>query len=263
MASTGAGRETVQTKEKRAFRGVSGNALKLFAMALMLIDHTAIAFYPGPIPRGLYALMRFVARPAFPIFAFMIAVGARKTHDVKKYLLRLFVYALLSELPFDHAFGFAAPDQIVEFRYQNVFFTLFLGLLSVVCLRFFQKKTKLWPLPTAATLLACMAAGYYLRADYGEAGVLCIFLFYVAGELPERWQPTLWLPAAGVLTADLNLSRAPVLLFNESEAFAAAAVVALLFYNGERGVKLPKRAFYLFYPGHLLLLALLRIFLLR
>ena len=263
MAPTAAGRDIVPTKEKRAFRGLTGNALKLFAMAVMLIDHTAVAFYPAFFPKGVYAVMRLLARPAFPIFAFMIAVGARKTRDIKKYLLRLFVYALLSELPFDHAFGFAAPDQLVEFGYQNVFFTLFFGLLSVICLRFFQKKTKVWPLPAAAALLACMAAAYVLRADYGEVGVLCIFLFYLAGELPERWCPPVWFLAAGVLTADLNLFRAPVLLFNESEAFAVSSVVALLFYNGERGVKLPKRAFYLFYPGHLLLLALLRIFLLR
>ena len=95
----------------------------------MLIDHTAVAFYPALLTKGVYSLMRLIARPAFPIFAFFIAVGARKTHDIKKYLLRLFAYALLSEIPFDHAFGFAEADRLVDFRYQNVFFTLAIGMI--------------------------------------------------------------------------------------------------------------------------------------
>lgn len=257
------GQETVHTalfRNNGALRGLTGNALKLFAMAVMVIDHAAVAFYPALLSKGVYSLMRLVARPAFPIFAFMIAVGARKTSDIKKYLLRLFAYALLSEVPFDHAFGFASPNQLFEIRYQNVFFTLFLGLLAIICLRFFKSKTKLWPLPAAVALLACMAAAYVIRCDYGEAGVLCIFLFYIAGELPVTWQPPLWFLAAGVLTADLNFSRADILRFNPSEAFAVVSVFGFLLYNGERGVKLPKRAFYVFYPAHLLLIAAARYF---
>ena len=85
------------------FAGFTGNGLKLFAMAVMLIDHVAYAWEIDRVSGLAYLAMRIIGRFAFPIFAYMIAVGARHTHDIKKYLLRLFVFALVSEAPFDLA----------------------------------------------------------------------------------------------------------------------------------------------------------------
>ena len=113
--------------------GLNNLQLKIIAVVSMLIDHTADAlpvFHTASV-RPLYMLMRYAGRLAFPLFAFLLAVGAEKTHDKKKYLLRLGVFALLSEVPFDWAL-FGRP---VCWERQNVFFTLFLALLSIAVWR--------------------------------------------------------------------------------------------------------------------------------
>lgn len=69
----------------------------------------------------LYQVMRGIGRTAFPIFCFVLVEGLYHTHDVKRYLLRLFAFALVSEIPFD----LALSDRILEFGAQNVFLHCF------------------------------------------------------------------------------------------------------------------------------------------
>ena len=118
--------------------GLSGSTLKYIAIITMLIDHFGAAFfivftsfYAGTASFAqadiLYQVMRGIGRTAFPIFCFVLVEGLYHTHDVKRYLLRLFVFALVSEVPFDLAFS----DQILEFGAQNVFFTLLIGMLML------------------------------------------------------------------------------------------------------------------------------------
>ena len=115
-------------------RGLTGGALKWIALLSMLIDHFAAVFYVGSFlagaplfSRGLYYVLRCIGRLAFPLYAFLLAEGFRHTRSVEKYLLRLLLFGLLSEIPFDLAFR----RTWMHWDYQNVYFTLFLGLLAV------------------------------------------------------------------------------------------------------------------------------------
>ena len=109
-------------------RGLSGSALKGIALVSMLIDHFAAVFYMGSVvyagklfmPYSMYIALRLVGRLAFPLFTFLLAEGFRHTRSVEKYLLRLFLFGLLSEIPFDLAFR----RTWMSWDYQNVFFTL-------------------------------------------------------------------------------------------------------------------------------------------
>ena len=246
------------------FRGFTGNGLKLFAMAVMLIDHLAYAWHIDDVSLPVYSAMRLIGRFAFPIFAYMIAVGARHTHDIRKYLLRLFAFALVSELPFDLAFGFIGPGQWVESSHQNVFFTLFLGLLSLAALRWFQSRLGRWYMvPAVAVQLLCMLAAEFLHTDYAAAGVLSIFLFYVFADKKAAVR----LPgfALAILAAAVDFSAILYVLqtgnravaVNTTELFALMALPLILLHNGQRGTKMNKWVFYAFYPGHLLVLYLL------
>ena len=236
------------------FRGFTGNGLKLFAMAVMLIDHIAYAWDVFDVSNDVYFLMRVIGRFAFPIFAYMIAVGARHTHDIKKYLLRLFLFAVVSEVPFDLAFGFAGNGKWIESANQNVFFTLFLGLLSLAFLRFFRERLNRFSMvPATAVLLLLMLAANFLNTDYADVGVLSIFLFYVAADKKTAVRAPLFALAILVLSFDWHT------LINTTELFAIMALPLILLHNGQRGQKMNKWIFYAFYPGHLLLLYLLKL----
>ena len=117
-------------------KGFSGSTLKLIAIITMLIDHIGAAVIARLLIAGqgsellykIYYAMRAVGRVAFPIFCFLLVEGFFYTGSRKKYALRLFGFALLSEIPFDLAFS----GKILEFGYQNVFFTLLIGLLTIM-----------------------------------------------------------------------------------------------------------------------------------
>ena len=99
---------------------LDGTALKLIAMVSMVIDHVGAVFFPAA------AWMRMVGRLAMPLFSFCVAEGFAHTRDKKKYLLRMGVFALLSEVPFDLAFeGRVGPG------HQNIMLTFFLALLAL------------------------------------------------------------------------------------------------------------------------------------
>lgn len=116
--------------------------LKIIALTCMIIDHIGATVLDGPS----FSILRWIGRIAFPLYAFMIAEGCRYTRSREKYLLRLGLFALVSELPFDLAFwynpkaintsvdGYIAPT-ISFFDQTNVFFTLFFG---VACIHIYE-----------------------------------------------------------------------------------------------------------------------------
>ncbi|MCH5341052.1 MAG: conjugal transfer protein TraX [Acetatifactor sp.] len=127
------GQETSTSQEWEG--GISGSTVKLVGIITMLIDHFAAAvllryMYAGGWSDRMYALytiLRLVGRLGFPIFCFLLVEGFEKTRSKTKYALRLLLFALISEVPFDLAFS----AKVLEFGYQNVYFTLFLGLLAL------------------------------------------------------------------------------------------------------------------------------------
>lgn len=246
---------------KKERHGISGSTLKIIAIVTMLIDHIGAAVLgrqlvmqginelntadaaavarwisDNAVLYGSYTIMRMIGRVAFPIFCFLLIQGFLHTHDVKKYALRLFVFALVSELPFDLAF-----KGKIDFSYQNVFFTLLIGLLTMMAFRWVEERTE-WQKWLRVVLdivaLACgIVVAELLKTDYSGIGVVCIMALYifrkskvqqiVAGCVAFCWEIT-----------------API------------AFLPIAFYNGKRGLNI-KYFFYAFYPAHLLILYLI------
>lgn len=248
--------------------GISGSTLKLTALTAMLIDHTGAALLgrllmaSGFMDAALsgsqeeilswvmqnktlfltYLIMRMIGRIAFPIFCFLLVEGFQKTHDRRKYALRLGLFALISEIPFD----LAVNSQVLEFSWQNVFFTLFLGVVAMagydaVCRKQWclgeKANRAVRALLCAALLLLCCIAAQLLHTDYSAVGVICITVLYAF-----RNKKPLMI-AAGCIAFLWELT-------------APLAFLPIAFYNGKRGIRL-KYVFYLFYPVHLLLLYLI------
>ena len=198
--------------------------LKCIAIVSMALDHTGAVLYPSQI------WLRCLGRIAFPIFCFLIVEGFFHTHDVRRYMGRLGVFALISEIPYDLAFR-GVP---LEYAHQNVFFTLLIGIGMVVLL----ERNREWPVKAVILLLAMWLA-VLIRSDYNFRGVLLIFVFYIFHE--SRW---LAVTAGGFW----NFLYQGVI-----QKYGVLSVLPLALYNGERGRKM-KYIFYIFYPAHLLLL---------
>ncbi len=233
-------------QKKRPGKGYTGNGLKILAMITMFIDHSAAGFlwfyldshnmYSGGF-QNLYMVLRFIGRVAFPIYCFFIVEGFEKTSNLKKYMLRLLGFGVLSEVPFDYGlFGKWYPS------YQNVYFTLLLGLLALTIYRFMEEKVNNYILLIIGYVIIGGATGAIaelLHTDYGAIGVGIICLLYlfrkdrkkqcIVGAVSFLWE----------LTAPISF-------------------VFLYFYNGEKGRKIPKYLFYGFYPLHLAFIAVLR-----
>lgn len=238
--------------------GLTGSALKLIAIITMTIDHIGAAVIE---PRFLHAadteqmlqilsteagmklylfdlIIRGIGRLAFPIFCFLLVEGFCHTRDVKKYLRNLVIFALISEVPFDLAFY----DQAFFWGYQNIFFTLVIGLLTIMGIRQYHGNKAVQVLIT----LAGGTAAQLLVVDYGVMGVLIIVCFYVF-----RTNKKYKYISVGFLA---------VLESYDLFGIAALALLPIHRYNGERGTVRNKYAFYAYYPAHILILYLLGTF---
>jgi hypothetical protein len=233
---------------------LTGTQLKYIALFTMTLDHIGVVFFtPGYFD---YWLLRAIGRIAFPIFSFLLVEGFLHTSNYKKYFLRLFLFALLSEVPFDLALYRidSWADYRILFHHQNIFFTLTLGFLSMYLIERFYVSC---PLLSVSGIAAALFLAQTFHFDYGGFGILVILLFYGYRRF-YRWLPALFGYAFALLP-----------LFTSSDStrfFVVFSLFPLLFYSGQKGEfslanrQLPggKYFFYLYYPVHLLCLAFLR-----
>ena len=158
---------------------LSAAALHILAMALMLMDHLWATLLPAQ------EWLTCAGRVAFPIFAFMAVEGYFHTHDLKKYTLRLLLFALLSEIPFDLMYGGTWFYPV----HQNVIWTLLLGILGIHLMETVRKKQKmaLYLLVSALVVVAGAVLGTLGMVDYYGAGVLTVFIFYFFHGHGRKW----------------------------------------------------------------------------
>lgn len=251
----------------KGWRILSGSTLKMIAVVSMLIDH----FAAGILGRYLsmngandldwgdmsayeqwmeqngalmktYEIMRDIGRVAFPIYCFLLVEGFMHTKNQVKYALRLLLFAFISEVPFDLLF----QGKAFAFSYQNVFFTLFFGMLAIMGMDWAANHNHtslvLKALLFCGSAGLCMAAADFMITDYGMYGVICIVVMYLFRNNKEL---------------QIAVSSCSFILFLQEMA-APYAYISIALYNGKRGWNL-KYFFYLFYPCHLLFLYLLSV----
>ena len=223
--------------------GLTGNQLKILACAAMFGDHAAKALQISGVPY--FLLSRVLGRIAFPLFAFLLVEGFLHTKNRARYLFRLLLFALLSEIPFN----LVIFKNLLHPEYQNTLWTLLLGLLLLICLERIESVREMraslsWFL--RILLIAGFSFGAWIfHADYSYRGIFCIAVFYLLRSVRPRSIAAFW--------ASIGLNIPAI---NNPGAFFS--MLPLHFYNGERGKLRLKYFFYLFYPLHLLLLLLLQ-----
>ena len=228
------------------FKVLSGSWLKLIAVVTMVIDHVAfvllkdstiILLQVGEKSLKLYTLMRLIGRLAFPIYAFLLVEGFLYTKDRRKYGWRLFLFALISEIPWN-------LEHAGTWRYssQNVFFTLFLGFLGLCVIESFMKAEGRKRIVFAGFLAGLLIVSVILKADYGCSGFGFILMMYLMRSAP-------------VYRAVIGSC------FLSSRWKAGLAFIPIALYNGKRGFikgRFTKVLFYAIYPAHILLLYWIR-----
>ncbi len=223
---------------------MSGFVLKVIAMLTMLIDHTgAILLINSPY----YMYFRMIGRLAFPIYCFLLVEGFYQTSNVKKYLKRLGIFALISEIPFDLAFA-NKTTSTGFLESQNVFFTLYIGLLVIYLMSLVPKKyptdiMKQNMINFGILVMGCFTSKL-LGTDYDILGVLLIVCFYL-------FRSNKLLLTVFVLLLNYGMS-------GSLQALATISMVFIWFYNGKKGQKINKYIFYAFYPLHILILVLIK-----
>lgn len=219
------------------------------AAVFMLIDHIGAVLIREDHPAGsllfiLYYACRLTGELSFPIFAFLLTEGFSHTHDLKKYLLRVGIFALLSEIPFD----LAMSGKLFDPHKQNILFTFFLCLLLLEGLKKIREGGKGIPeaLPNRLLFSICLAVfaglvSFFARFDYDFTGPVFVAILYLNAAEPV-----------------FRAAAASAWMFLYGEPTAFLAFLPLAGYNGEKG-KSGRYFFYLFYPLHLLLLWLIKI----
>lgn len=232
---------------------VSSFGLHVLAMAFMLCDHMWATLFPAA------EWLTCVGRLAYPIFAFMIAEGYAHTHDLRKYMLRLFFWAVVTEIPFNLMYG----ESVFYLVHQNVLWTFLISLLLIILIEKCRAKFK----PAVSLLLSALiavlgyAAGYAAMVDYYGEGVLMVLMFYFF-RTPNRKNRLLQLICMYILNVELlgGLCYTFTLFGYDFEfpqqGFAILSLIPIWLYSGRPGFH--SKAFryfcYAFYPVHMLLL---------
>lgn len=236
--------------------GFTSRWLHIFAMAFMLLDHMWATVLSD------YQWMTQVGRIAFPIFAFMTVEGYVHTSNFKKYMTRLLISAVISEIPFN----LMLSGSVVYPYHQNVLWTFLIGLSIIHINENVKKKGKWWlTLITAAgTTLLGYIIGMITFVDYNGGGILMMLVFYFFRE--RKWWNFI-IQFAALYYINVEMLQG---LYFDVEIFditfqvvqQGLALFAFLFiwaYNGKPGKK--SKAFqyfcYAFYPAHMLILWLI------
>ena len=231
--------------------------LHVMAMLLMLCDHLWGTVVPGN------DWLTCIGRISFPIFAFMIVEGYFRTKSLKKYVWRLLIFAVISEIPFNLAMG----SSIFYPIHQNVVWSFLIAIGLIWLNEKAKEKSKLWVriCTGIGTVLLGYIVGLLTMVDFYHAGILTVLVFYFFKE--RKWWCyvaeflCLWYINVELLGGfGYEIPLFGQMFFFQRQSFALLALIPIWLYRGKQGYhsKALQFVYYAFYPLHLLLLGILK-----
>lgn len=213
----------------------------MIAIVSMVFDHTGYILFKN------FSWMNYIGRLAFPIFAFQLTEGYSYTKNLKKYFLRLFIFAIISQIPY-MLFLSTFSNNI----HLNILFTLILGLLAITIYEKLNNKY----LGILLVILCCIFA-QFLFFDYGWFGIAIIFIFY------KFKSKKVLMNLFFILTTLINYFYEFLTSFRLEYIwiifYCSMAIIPINLYNGKKGKNI-KYLLYIFYPLHLIILYLVHIY---
>ena len=228
---------------------MSSFVIKIIAIITMCLDHISHVI---DMP-----VLNIIGRAAFPLFAFQLVIGYIHTKNIEKYVKRLLIFAIISQIPYSLLFQETGGG-------LNVFFTLALGIITMFI--FDQEKIK--PIYKALIIGVILIIAEVINVDYKALGVLLIFAIYViykdcikrTDTKNSYFENKLLLSTIMLMFSVsrfveyINMIKLETLIAYIGCTFLPTFI--MLMYNGKKGPSL-KYFFYLFYPVHLIILVLL------
>lgn len=233
-------------------------SLHIMAMVFMLCDHLW-----GTIIRG-NDWLTCIGRLTFPIYAFLLVEGYFHTKNLKKYVTRMFLFAVISEIPFN----LAMAGSIIYPFHQNVLWS-FLIAIGLIHWNEKGKEKQIWKRILIGITSICIGyiVGILTFVDYYNAGIMMVLTFYFFRG--KKWWNYLWqLICLWYINFEmLGGLQYEIVLFGQTYFFtrqglALLALIPIWLYRGKQGYhsKALQYGYYAFYPLHLLILGLLKIY---
>lgn len=236
---------------------ISASTLHILAMIFMLFDHLWATIIPGN------QWLTYLGRLAFPIFAFMIVEGYFHTSSLRRYALRLLLFALISEIPFNLMYS----SSLIYPYHQNVIWTLLLGLGLIHLNELTAKRRKMWLriLVGCITVIVGFLAGMLTMVDYYGVGVVTILTFYffrkrkwwcLLGQIVVLYYMNVEILSGFYFEVTIMGHTVPIV----QQGLALLALIPIWLYRGRKGYssKLFQYVCYGFYPVHMLVVYLVR-----
>lgn len=229
--------------------------LHILAMGFMLCDHLWGTIVPG------HDWLTCIGRIAFPIYAFLLVEGYFHTKNLKKYVSRLLIFAILSEIPFNLAMG----SRVFYPIHQNVLWSFLIALWLIHLNEKARKSGKVWKriLTGGLTVILGYILGLVTMVDFYHAGILMVLVFYFfrgrkwwcfLGQIVFLWYINTEL--LGGYGYEFQLWGQTH--FFQRQGFAMLGLIPIWLYRGKQGYhnKFIQYGCYAFYPLHLLILGL-------
>ena len=236
--------------------GLTSNAIKIIAIIAMTIDHTATIFSPRYSQDIPVIFLHIIGRLTAPIMMFFIVEGYYYTRNIKKYLTRLFILAVISHFAYTFAFGKSfIPGKESIFDQTSIIWALGLGLLALTVYK--SEKLKNWQKQIIMFIVIWAA----FPADWSAPAALAILYM---GRNRDNFRNQMICLLACVALYSIGYFFFVDKVYGLMQMAVALAIPILYHYNGQRGTwKGMKWFFYIYYPAHLILLGFIRIFLLH
>ena len=238
---------------------MSSFVIKIIAIISMICDHASDAII------GHFSFFNLIGRIAFPLFCFQLVNGYKHTKNLNKYITRLIIFGIISQIPFSFFIYFYSGS----FTTLNIFFTLALGLLAIYVLDKLPNNLKF--IGIILDILIIVLAEI-IKVDYGWFGValiLCIYLFHkernvksidnrnnidILNKLKNNYVFTIVFFILCFIKYYGFFANVPSHIVWEQILFTFSPIIFMLLYNGKKGPSL-KYFFYAFYPIHLAIFA--------
>ena len=233
-------------------KGLNSNQLKLIAIIAMTIDHITMIFLKNHIEFPVYFGLRFVGKITIPIMCFFISEGYYYTKNIKNYVGRLFLFAIISHFAFCYAFNIKIIPSNIFFQ-TSVIWSLMWGLISLCIAKSERIDIKI------KIFLIILISVLTFNADWGFISVLIIVFFGLTRENRKQQMAGMCII---IIIYEISMILQSKNYYQLMHLGIFLSIPLLLKYNGQKGsLKWLKHFFYIYYPAHLIILGVINNFL--
>ena len=228
---------------------LNSNHLKLIAIIAMTIDHLTWLLYPGFQTTWYVVLLHIIGRLTAPIMWFFIVEGYNHTHNLKKYITRLFIFALISHFAYCFAFGISfIPNSI--FNATSVLWSL---AWSVVLLSILDNEKINKYLKILSFILI------FLITFPSDWSCIAVFSIILMNKYKDNFTKKMIAMMVGTLMYSIVYFTCIDKFYGILQLSTCISIPVLYFYNNERGKLKLKYLFYIYYPLHLVVIGILKL----